>query len=219
MKYLILSLLFVGAGVFSKEFIPDNAAKYKRDLMRHSQYHFGLNAPTAVFAAQIHKESTWNPNAKSPYADGLTQFTPETAEWVSGKFPALVANEPLNPIWAIQALLIYDKYLLDRITYWGGEGTLKVCDDWSFALSAYNGGYGWVIRDRKLTRADGKDQNVWINNVELYTDRSDAARKENRGYPDKILHKLANLYRQNGWGPIIVCDPITYNLQHKCIMK
>jgi soluble lytic murein transglycosylase-like protein len=208
MKCLILFIILLNsAAINAAEFIPDNAARYKRDLTRFAQYHFGINAPVAVFAAQIHKESTWNPNAKSPYAEGLTQFTPETVDWVSQKFPVLVAAEPLNPIWAIQAMLLYDKYLLEQITYWGDKTkTLEICDDWSFALSGYNGGYGWVIRDRKLARAaDGYNHNIWKDNVELFTDRSDAARKENRGYPRKILGNLSDLYHKNGWGAKIAC--------------
>jgi soluble lytic murein transglycosylase-like protein len=199
--------MMITSAANAAEFIPDTAARYQRDLTRFAQYHFGINAPTATFAAQIHKESTWNPRAKSPFAEGLTQFTPETVDWVSQKFPVLVAAEPLNPIWAIQAMLLYDNYLLEQITYWGDDTkTLEVCDDWAFALSGYNGGYGWVIRDRKLARtADGYDHNVWKDNVELFTDRSDAARKENRGYPKKILGSLATLYHEGGWGPKIEC--------------
>jgi len=204
-------LLSVSFEVKSEEYIPFNAYQYKSKLMRYSQYTFGINAPTSLFAAQIHKESTWNPRARSPYADGLTQFTPQTVEFVSKKFPALIKAEPFNPVWAIQAMLLYDNWLKNRITYWpSGPETLVECDDWAFALSAYNGGYGWVIRDRKLTRTNDYDHNVWIDNVEKFSNRSKRAITENRGYPKKILGELYTLYYNDGWGgPKTICETDT----------
>ena len=37
--------------------IPPDAAKYKRDLIRNARLIWGLDAPTATFAGQIHQES------------------------------------------------------------------------------------------------------------------------------------------------------------------
>ena len=205
MKYLLIILISFSA--LGKEFIPSRAYHYKRDLMRHAQYVYGINAPIAMFGAQIHKESTWNPNARSPFADGLTQFTPETVDFVSKKFPELIAAEPFDPIWAIQAMLLYDKWLKEQISFWpDGVGELTPCDHWSFVLSSYNGGYGWIIRDRRLTRENGYNHNIWFNNVELFTRRSAAATRENRNYPRRILGDLYQLYHKDGWGgPLTIC--------------
>ena len=49
--------------------IPDTANRYKRDLIRNARLEWGLDAPISTLAAQIHQESTWNAEARSPVAD------------------------------------------------------------------------------------------------------------------------------------------------------
>src|SRR5688572_15590130 len=46
--------------------IPPDAKRYKRDLIRNARAIWGLDAPTSTFAAQIHQESGWRVDAKSP---------------------------------------------------------------------------------------------------------------------------------------------------------
>lgn len=106
-----LVLLTVGLALAA---VPREALHYKRDLIRNARYVWGLDAPVAVLAAQIHQESHWNKDAKSVFASGLTQFTPATAVWISGAYPKdLGANQPLNPQWALRAQSIYVKQLYD----------------------------------------------------------------------------------------------------------
>ena len=59
---------------------PLASLPYKRQLIREVHYRFGLDGPTAVMAAQIQQESGWRPGICSPFACGLTQFTPGTAD-------------------------------------------------------------------------------------------------------------------------------------------
>lgn len=173
---------------------PPAALKYRSDVIRSARVDWGLNAPVADFAAQLHQESGWNPAARSPVgAQGLAQFMPSTADWITGVFPSLSAREPYNPGWAIRALVSYDRWLWQRLYVPDG------CERMAMTLSAYNGGLGWVNRDRRLARSRGLDDTRWFGAVEtVNAGRSAANWRENRHYPQRILHELAPRYRS--WG-------------------
>ena len=201
-------LLYIGAGclativglalsTFARAEIPAEAEHYRRDLTRIAQAEWGLDAPVATFAAQIHQESRWKFDAKSPVgAQGLGQVMPSTATWLAGLFPkALAKVEPYNPIWSMQALVSYDRWLADRVK------ASTPCDQGAMMLSAYNGGLGWVIKDRKLASAKGADPLTWFNSVERFNNgRSAAAFKENRQYPRLILLRWEQMYEDADWG-------------------
>lgn len=162
---------------------------------------FGLDAPVALFAAQIHQESRWEPEAASAYAQGLTQFTPATAAWIAALYPAeLAPADPWDPAWAIRAQM---RYMRDLARQFSGGATR--CDDWAFALAGYNGGPGWVRRDQRLAAAAGAAPEVWFGEVELHTKRGAAARKENRGYVRRILLVLEARYIAAGWPGTATC--------------
>lgn len=190
---LLLALLPSLAGAQ----VPERAHQYQRELIRNARYVWGLDAPIAVFAAQIHQESGWRPEVSSKYADGLAQFTPATATWIGGVYSDVGKADPFNPSWALRALVRYDKHLYDR------NQAATECDRWAFTLSAYNGGNGWVNRDRRLAAAAGADPMRWWGHVERYSGRAQWAIKENRGYPQRILLVLQPRYL--GWGPAIDC--------------
>lgn len=180
--------------------IPPAARQYQRALIGNARFVWGLEAPVAVFAAQVHQESGWRADARSKFASGLTQFTPATADWISQKFPEdLGANQPLNPAWALRALARYDKYLHDR------QATAATpCDRWAFTLAAYNGGEGWISRDKRLAQQQGADPTQWWGAVEYFSPRARWAFEENRGYPRRILRVLQPRYRL--WGPGVPCE-------------
>ncbi|WP_265535388.1 transglycosylase SLT domain-containing protein [Pseudomonas saponiphila] len=192
-------ILVVGVALFgrAKAEVPPQAEHYRRDLTRIAQAEWGLDAPVAMFAAQIHQESRWKFDAKSPVgAQGLGQVMPTTATWLAQTFPkALGKIEPYNPVWSIQALVSYDRWLASRVK------ARNTCDRNAMILSSYNGGLGWVIRDRKLAAASGADPLIWFNSVERFNDgRSAAAFKENRQYPRLILLRWEPMYVAEGWG-------------------
>lgn len=178
--------------------IPEAATQRQRELTRLAQQEFGLDAPVAMFAAQVHQESSWRTTARSPYADGLAQFTPATATWISEIYPDLGVAAPFSPAWALRAMLRYDKHLVSRVKPWNARD-VPICDRWAFALSAYNGGPGWLSRDRRLARAEGANPDLWFDHVEHHTRRADWARRENRHYPQRILFELEPRYRLAGW--------------------
>lgn len=162
---------------------------------------FGLDAPTALFAAQIHQESRWEPEAASAYAHGLTQFTPATAAWIATLYPTeLAPADPWDPAWAVRAQMRYMRDLVRQFA----DGATR-CDDWAFALAAYNGGPGWVRRDQRQAVAAGAPRSVWFDSVELHTQRGAAARKENRGYVRRILLTLEARYIAAGWPGAATC--------------
>jgi soluble lytic murein transglycosylase-like protein len=175
--------------------IPELAYALKRNLIGEIRFWWGFDTRTTVFFSQVHQESRWDPEAKSKYASGLAQFTPSTAEWISKLYPKdLGDNNPLDSKWALRALVRYDKLLFDGATYAASN-----TDRWSFALSGYNGGAGWVKKDRALTTNAGRDPNRWACNVEHHSSRADWAIKENRDYIVKILSKWFSLYEKGGF--------------------
>lgn len=173
---------------------PPAAAKYRSLLVRNAHMVWGLDAPVATLAAQTQQESGWNPSAVSRVgAQGLAQFMPATARWIGGIDPALAAVQPDNPVWAIRALVTYDKWLWDKIQ------ADTSCDRMAMVLSAYNGGLGWLLRDKSAAAAAGDSRNLWWGHVERYNaGRSLANWQENRGYPTRILRVLEQRYA--AWG-------------------
>lgn len=177
--------------------IPQAAKSYQRTLVRTSHAFWGLDAPVATFAAQIHQESRWRADAHSPVgAEGLAQFMPATSDWFAELYPShLGKRQPYNPGWAMRAMVLYDKWLHARIQ------AASPCEKWAMVLSAYNGGLGWVYRDKRLASSKGLDPLVWFDSVErVNAGRSTANWNENRGYPRKILLRWEPLYERAAWG-------------------
>ena len=179
--------------------VPRDAKIYRSELIRTARYFNGLDAPISMYAAQIHQESLWRPKARSKYAHGLAQFTPDTAKWITRYSPEIKKNTPLNAKWALRALVIYNDFLMERVK------AIDNCNKRAFALSAYNGGLGWVFRDKKLAAKNKKNRNVWWNSVEKYSPRSKAAYRENRHYVKVILKKHQKLYHDHDWGGPYIC--------------
>lgn len=177
--------------------IPRAAVQYRAELVRSARVVWGLDAPIAVFAAQVHTESWWrNDTVSHAGAQGLAQFMPSTAAWLPKVAPETGKPAPFNPGWSLRALCTYDKWLWDRT-----DGATAF-ERMAFTLSAYNGGQGWVNRDKRLARQRGLDPARWFDNVEqVNAGRSAAAWKENRQYPRRILKERQSAYVKAGWGP------------------
>jgi membrane-bound lytic murein transglycosylase MltF len=126
----------------------------------------------------------------------MAQFMPTTSDWISGLYSQLATNEPRNPAWAIRALVVYDRYLYDRVPV-----AATHCDQMAFTLSSYNGGLGWLNRDAALAAKQKLLANKWFNNVEMVNaGRAKWAVVENRGYVQRILTDLELRYNDAGWG-------------------
>lgn len=194
---VVLGLILLGAAIEASGQIPAEAGRWKYELTRQARLVWGLDAPIATFAAQIHQESTWQPGAKSHVgARGMAQFMPKTADWIAEEFPEeLGFNDPHNPIWAIRALVRFDRWIWDRVT------AVNDCERMAKVMSGYNGGLRML--ERETARAIGLRLNPerWFGHVEIVTGvRADWAWTENRGYVNRILLNIEDRYEAAGWG-------------------
>lgn len=172
--------------------IPRDALRYQRDLTRTAHATWGLDAPVAAFAAQIHQESGWNPQAVSHVgAKGMAQFMPATAKWWCD-LNNLSAEEcqPTNPVWAMRALVGYDRWLFERV-----RGNSEFDRLWA-ALRAYNGGLGHWQKEAATVRPALDRQTV--DSACGKVRRHIIHCPENLGYPHRILIVLQPRYL--GWG-------------------
>lgn len=204
---LLSSLLLIGGVMLltkpANAAVPEAAKAHQRTLTRTAYAYWGLDAPVATFAAQIHQESSWRIDARSPAgAEGLAQFMPATSEWFASINPRdLTIAQPYNPAWAMRAQVLYNRWLYNRIT------AADACNRMAFTLSAYNGGLGWVQRDQALASASGADRLVYASVAPFNAGRSAANIHENRHYVDVIINRWQQFYMQAGWG-VGVCNDI-----------
>ncbi|WP_424682936.1 transglycosylase SLT domain-containing protein [Frateuria sp. YIM B11624] len=181
--------------------VPEVSAMYRRWVEQAVAEEWGVDGSPARLAAQLHQESSWNPNARSAVgAEGLAQFMPSTARWIAQQFPDRLGGfDPWDPQQAALAAAIYDAWLAQRNP---GAGQ---CSTWSFALSAYNGGEGNLRREQALAVRAGRDRRRWAGNVADMRSRSTAAWRENRAYVSRILTVLEPAYIDAGWAGQAVC--------------
>ncbi len=179
--------------------VPQQAARYRLDLVRQAQAQWGLQAPVAALAAQVHQESGWRPGAVSHVgAQGMAQFMPATARWWCARAGDAAADcQPLNPRWALRAMVGYDKFLYDRT-----PARLARYDRLWLALRGYNGGEGhWQAEGRSTGLA--APTRVQIDAACGAARRHRTHCAENLGYPRRILLVLQPRYRTWGaaWEP------------------
>ena len=183
--FILLTTLVLLSLVVASRAEPTAARQYRNEVIREARAVWGLNAPVAVMGGQIEQESGWRPDVCSPYACGLTQFTPSTAKWISGLYSELAGGDVFNPSWAIRALVRYDQRL-----YRAAASAATERDRWAFTLSAYNGGLGALQREIRLCSMKSDcDPTKWEKNVEQQNARAAWAWRENRGYPVAIFRR------------------------------
>lgn len=184
--------------------VPEVSAGYRLAVQRAAGEHFGLAAPSARLAAQIQQESGWRPTAQSLYAQGLAQFTPATAKWLPDICPELAGFDPWDALQSVRAMACYDAWLYRRSRALGDSTGLDDCSRWHFALRAYNGGEGWLMRERRLALAAGDNPNDWAT-VARHRARAGWAHRENIDYPARILGRWEPRYRAAGWPGASAC--------------
>lgn len=173
--------------------VPQAALQYRSLLTRNARAVWGLDAPVATFAAQVHQESAWRPDAVSRVgAAGLAQFMPGTSKWIATIDPELASNEPFSPSWALRALVTYDHWLHARTpTRYTPRDRMWV------ALRSYNGGLGHWQAEAARTgqQAPTREQ---VDAACGQAKRAPVHCKENLGYPRRIFDLQA---RYATWGP------------------
>jgi len=194
---VLLVLLAVGALLLwpagaRAQSIPPEAHQYKRELIRAGRNVWGMEAPTATMAAQIHQESRWRAGAQSPVgAVGIAQFMPSTARWIQGAYPGELSGDVLSTDWGIRALVRYDRHLWERTS------ALDNCEQWAFTLASYNGGEGWT---RKRQRLSPTPLACLYATCEINPGILPANQRENAAYPKRILLTLEPAYVAAGFG-------------------
>ena len=175
--------------------VPTAAQPHRALLVRTANSIWGLGAPVAVFAAQVHQESAWKPEAVSRVgARGLAQFMPATASWWCELNKLAPADcQPHNTTWALRALVGYDKYLYDRTpTHYRAYDRMWV------ALRGYNGGLGHWQREAAVSGA-AQPTRQQVDAACGKARRAAGHCRENLGYPQRILVELQPRYLS--WGP------------------
>lgn len=189
-----LTALLVATALTSVK-IPFDAIALQETVQKSAWENFGLNAPVATLAAQVHQESYWRKNAISKAgAAGLTQFMPATASDMARKYPACAPVDVFSERWAINCRDLYMKSLL------GSFSSVDECAQWAYALRAYNGGLGWVRRDIKLASSSGVSIQDWRAVARFNAGRSASNFKENTEYPIRIIDRIGPEYESAGWG-------------------
>lgn len=195
LAWLLLALLCLAAEHAPAQgltTVPRDAIKHQATLKRNAQMLWGLDAPVATFAAQVHQESRWRADARSPVgALGLSQFMPATAHWIGGIDPSLQERAPLNPTWALRALVTYDRWLWERVK------ADDDCERMAYVLAAYNGGLGWVYKRQKLSTEPGRCMGATCS---INPGVAPASQAENERYPLLILQRYEPLYEHWGAG-------------------
>lgn len=189
---VVLLIAFVWLARDSRADVADRARAYEREYLRVVRSEWGLAAPTASLAAQIQAESDWNCRVVSPVgARGCAQFMPMTAAWLGEYDTDLRDGDLESPAWAFRAQAVYMRWLHDRV-----KGSAP-CDRMAFALSAYNGGLGYVYKRQARSSAPGR---CFDATCEINPGISPASQRENARYPRRVLLELEPLYKRAGWG-------------------
>lgn len=190
---ILIAAAIVGLAIMAPAIaqVPAEAGHYKREYVRIVRSVWGLDAPVAALAAQIHQESAWNCRAVSRVgAKGCAQFMPATAIWIGDVVPSLREGDVYSPAWAFRAQAEYMEWLHARIK------ASDRCNQLAFAMAAYNGGLGYVYRRQKLSKEPGK---CFRATCDINPGILPANQRENQHYPTRILVELEPRYE--AWGP------------------
>ncbi len=117
-----------------------------------------------MLASQGLQESRLRQDRKSPAgAIGIMQIKPSTAA-----DPNVGIDDISTPENNIQAGARYMRFIADR--YYDSSG-IDDLNRWLFSLAAYNAGPAKINRYRNEARREGRDPDVWFDNVEIVAAR------------------------------------------------
>ena len=197
--------------------VPPKAEKYLPGLVQ-AQRTIWPDAPTPSFlAGQIEQESCitlkhsrcWDPRAELKTSRengiGLGQFTRAYNKDGSIRFDKiseLAATHKSLRGWSWESRYDADYQLkaiveMDKAIFSRQKGAANADERLAFTLSAYNGGEGGVLQDRRLcANTRGCDSSRWWNHVERYSLKSKTPKQGygqsffriNREYVSNIIH-------------------------------
>lgn len=188
--------------------IPALAAVYLPVLLSVQTALWPTMPDPALLAAQVEQETCislthskcWNPRAElktsREYGFGLGQLTvtdkfdnfKEAKGW-DASLAGWKWENRFDPDMQLRALVAYDRNLYRRLKFGATE-----TDRLSFMFSAYNGGLGGLLKDRRLcAMQSGCNPDRWLNHVELTSFR---ARTAVKGY-GKSFFEINREYVRN----------------------
>ena len=162
----------------------------------------------ASLAGQIEQETCasptskkcWNPKAElktsREYGVGLGQITVtsrfnnfEEVKKLDAKLKSWKWEERYDPARQLRAVVLMDRAAFAKLSFASDYERM------AFMFSAYNGGMGGVMQDRRLALSKGADPNKWFGNVEVYSFKSKTKAQGygqsffevNRGYVRNVL--------------------------------
>lgn len=202
---IVLTLLAIrpahAAGLTDADPVPPNGARrWRSELVRAAHTVWGLDAPVPVFAAQVHQESVWRSDLVSRVgAAGMGQFMPGTASWWC-RVNRMTSEQcrPRNPVWALRALVGYDRWIWDQIGRAPGADEMDPYSRMWATLRGYNGGLGhWQAEARSARSLDRLAVDAACGRAKRHRSHC----RENLDYPQKIMVELQPRYAT--WGPTL----------------
>lgn len=181
---MLLSLLLVSCSAWTQEPKEVERAEGITDLcwgIRGLVLSYATN-PSRTWA-QIEQESSCRARVKSwDNGIGLAQFTgKKNTEWIARTYCSdLGMPKPELAEWSVKCM---DRYMLS----FKNKG-LTICQGWRFDEAAYNGGQGWLNKEKKAASKEGEDpRNYW--SVRTFCDTTGRSSKScgwNREYTEHI---------------------------------
>jgi membrane-bound lytic murein transglycosylase MltF len=163
--------------------------QFRSEIVRFTRQYLPEVRPSLI-AGQIQQESSCNPVAKSKVgAAGLMQIMPSTITDVI-KLCSMPGFDPLNPRRAVQGGICYDSIVRKRVGRFNSTKDLDVA-----MLRGYNGGAGWILREKSLAITERLDsQNAYLIGKLCPRLRSIDSCNENLDYPVKISKYQVRFY-------------------------
>lgn len=193
--FLVAVILLIAVSAFAA--VHQRAYQYF-PVLKEEHALIWPDSDIGIIGSQIAHESAWKETATRKEASGVIsygvlQVLDVTYDELKKKNPLLLKGSPATMLRArmgIRAGILYDKQMYGLVGFAENEK-----ERYAFTLSAYNGGFGNLLRDRKLTEANGYNPNKWFGNTELFSKRSTQNLKINRRYVSGII-KQADEYRR-----------------------
>ena len=200
---ILINIMLLSSSAYSSQTCPKRAKKFIPTIKQIVDRYWKSLCPIEIIPAQIQKESNWNVYAERKagreYGFGLSQTT-----IVKGRFNNFLYfkkrwkrelagwtwKDRFNPTYHIKVIVLYDKSLYDKMTFAGSRW-----DRLAFTLSAYNGGIGNLLKERRIAKRKGLNPNLWFDNVEKVSVRNKWSFKVNRTYVKKIMLDYAPRYK------------------------
>lgn len=213
MLFAFCVIVFWVIPAHAKTDLPAGAIKYLPVLKTEIQTIWPDVQPYSTLGALIEQESCislkhkkcWNPRAElktdREYGFGLGQLTVthkfNAFEEVKAMHPSMRDwrwEDRYNPSYQLRAIVLKNRNNFRAVSKW----TPRNEDRMAFTFSAYNGGLGGLMKDRRLcANVKGCDTTRWFGHVEQHSFRSKVAVKGygqsffdiNRGYVRNVWNE------------------------------